>query len=82
MNCDGRSAYADMEKLAVWQELCKPLKTGAKYLSELAAPEIERQGVGMNRWMQVAVGYLQYQNRDNVRQQNKAVLKEGMYDEL
>ena len=64
LNVYGRSAYADMDNLAVWRELCKPLKTGARYMSELASPEIERQGVGMNRWMPVAVGYLQYQNRE------------------
>ena len=45
----GRAAYADMDSEALWNELCKPLKTGARYMSERASPEVERQGIGINR---------------------------------
>ncbi|MDA8609386.1 hypothetical protein N9L19_00565 [bacterium] len=82
LNVFGRSAYVDMDNLAVWTELKKPLKTGAKWMSELASGGEERQGIGLNRWLQVMVAFLQYQQEDRVNIQNAFIMKEQLYQEM
>ena len=59
LNCFGRSGYVGMDNHKVWLQLKEPLKTGAKYMSELSSPEEERQGTGINRWLQVLVAFLE-----------------------
>lgn len=82
LNVYGRAAYVDMEDSAVWKELNKPLKSGAKYMSELVSPDDERKGIGLNRWLQVAVAYVEYQKEEKVKLRNQAILKEKMFEEV
>ena len=60
LNAYGMAAFAQMEQEKVWEDLNKPLKTGAKYMTELCSPEDERRGTGINRFLQVLVEYLEY----------------------
>ena len=71
LNAYGMAGFAKMDKEKVWEELNKPLKTGAKYMTELCSAEEERRGVGINRFLQVLVEYLKYQKTDQMRKQNE-----------
>jgi len=82
MNAYGMAAFARMGQDKVWEELNKPLKTGAKYMTELCSAEEERRGVGINRFLQVFVEYLKYQKTEGIIKQNKFFLKEEIYAEL
>ena len=59
-----------------------PLKSGAKYMTELCDPSSERQGVGINRWLDAVKKYCQYQQDPVVRRQNGALLAEARLKEL
>ena len=58
LNSYGMAGFSQMNQEKVWEELNKPLKTGAKYMTELCSAEEERRGVGINRFLQVLVEYL------------------------
>ena len=51
----------------MWQHLNRPLKTGARYMTELAASDAERRGVGLNRYLQILVDFCQYQTMPEIR---------------
>ena len=55
LNAYGMASYAQMPHEKVWDELNKPLKTSAKYMTELCSLEPQRRGVGINRFLQVFV---------------------------
>ena len=82
LNAYGMAAFSTMEKEKVWEEVNKPLKTGAKYMTELCSAEEERRGVGINRFLQVLVEYLKYQKTDGMIKQNKFILKDEIYAQL
>ena len=82
LNAYGMAAFFRMDPQKVWEELNKPLKTGAKYGSELCSAEEERRGVGINRFLQVLVEYLKYQLTEPARQRNQFILKEEHYTQL
>ena len=82
LNAYGMARFATMEQDKVWEEFNKPLKTGAKYMTELCSIEEERRGVGLNRFFQVLVEYLKYQKTPSMRQQNKFILKEEICEQL
>ena len=82
LNAYGMAAFSTMEKEKVWEEVNKPLKTGAKYMTELCSAEEERRGVGINRFLQVLVEYLKYQKTEGMMKQNKFVLKEEIHTQL
>ena len=79
LNAYGMAAFAKMTQEKLWEELNKPLKTGAKYMTELCSAEEERRGVGINRFLQVLVEYLKYQKTDGAMKQNKFILKNDIY---
>jgi hypothetical protein len=82
LNAYGMAGFAKMDKEKVWEEINKPLKTGAKYMTELCSAEEERRGVGINRFLQVLVEYLKYQKTEGMRKQNEFILKEEIYTQL
>ena len=82
LNAYGMAAFPTMEKEKVWEDLNKPLKTGAKYMTELCSAEEERRGVGINRFLQVLVEYLKYQKTEGMMKQNKFILKEEIHTQL
>ena len=82
LNPYGRSGYVDMDTHKVWVQLKEPLNTGAKYMSELTSPEEERQGTGINRWLQVLITFLEYQMDPKIKEQNKVVMRDQLFEEL
>ena len=82
LNAYGMAAFAKMEQEKVWEELNKPLKTGARYMTELCSSEEERRGVGINRFLQVLVEYLKYQKTESIMKQNQFILKDEIYTQL
>jgi hypothetical protein len=82
LNAYGMAAFSKMSHEKVWEEFNKPLKTGAKYMTELCSAEEERRGVGINRFLQVLVEYMKYQNTDRMKTQNEFILKEEIYTQL
>ena len=79
LNAYGMAAFTQMDRQKVWEDLNKPLKTGAKYMTELCSNKEERRCVGLNRMLQPLVEYLKYQKTDSVREQNKFILKDEIY---
>ena len=51
----GMAAVARMTHDKVWDELNKPQKTGAKYMTEHCSPKLERRGVGTNDHPRITV---------------------------
>jgi hypothetical protein len=82
LNGYGMAAFAKMPPDKVWAELNKPLKSGAKYMTELCSAEDERRGVGINRFLQVLVEYLKYQKSPAVIKQNEFILKPELFSQL
>ena len=82
LNAHGMAAFTQMERQKVWEDLNKPLKTGAKYMTELCSAEEERRGVGINRFLQVLVEYLKYQKTDVVKKQSEFILKDSIFTQL
>ena len=82
LNAYGMAAFATMTQEKVWEDLNKPLKTGAKYMTELCSKAEERRCVGINRMLQTLVEYLKYQKSEGVRAQNRFILKEEIYTQL
>ena len=82
LNAYGMASFAQMEQEKVWEDMNKPLKTGAKYMTELCSAEKERRGVGINRFLQVLVEYLKYQKTDRMMKQNEFILKPEIYEKL
>ena len=82
LNAYGMAAFSKMPLPKVWEDLNKPLKTGAKYGTELCSAEDERRGVGINRFLQVFVEYLKYQKSDCMKKQNEFILKEDIYKQV
>lgn len=82
LNADGQAQYARMKDEQLWEHLCKPLKSGAAYMTEMASDEAALRGVGMNRWLHAMVAYLEYQQQPEVRMKNDFVIKETKCKEL
>jgi hypothetical protein len=82
LNAYGMAAYMTMDPEKVWGEMNKPLKTGAKYMTELCSAEAERRGVGINRFLQCLVEYCKYQKTEGMQKQNKFIIKEEIYSQL
>ena len=60
LNAYGEAKYAKMSDPLVWEQLSKPLKTGAEYMTELCSTEPERRGVGINRFLHAVIAYCEY----------------------
>ena len=82
LNAYGEAKYAKLTDATVWEALTTPLKSGAKWMTEYASAEKERRGIAANRWLKAMADYIEYQEREAVKKQNAAVMKEKMYDEF
>jgi len=82
LNAYGMAAFSKMNQEKIWEEFNKPLKTGAKYMTELCSAEEERRGVGINRFLQVLVEYVKYQKTEGMMKQNQFILKDEIYTQL
>ena len=82
LNAYGMAAFTSMNHEKVWEELKKPLKAGAEYMTKLCVVDEERRDVGINRWLQVLVEYLKYQQTQCMMMQNKFILKDEICKQL
>ena len=82
LNVYGPSAYVDKSDEEVWRQFNTPLKSGAKYMTELCSKEAERRGVGINRFVACVLEFIKYQEKENTKKQNKFLLQEEMYTQL
>ena len=86
LNAYGEARYTGMSDAAVWAQLVKPLNSGAEWMTEFAAKEAERRGVGFNRWALSIKVFLEYQNKAEVKLYNEFVMKpelfKAFYEEL
>ena len=82
LNVYGASAYVDKPDEEVWKHFNQPLKSGAKYMTEMCSKETERRGVGINRFVACVLEWIKYQLKDTTKKQNEILLKESMYKHL
>ena len=82
LNVYGEAKYVKLADAEVWKNLCQPMKSGAKYMTELCSSDEERRGVGLNRWLHALLVFCKYQNTDVVKKQNKFLLQAKLTDEL
>ena len=82
LNAYGMAGFAQMGHLKVWEDLNKPLKTGAKYMTEFCSKKEDRRCIAINRMLQPLVEYLKYQKTEGVRAQNQFILKEEIFTQL
>ena len=60
----------------VWDAVSQPQKSGAKY-SRSPKYLAERRGVAANRWLQVALNYVKYQEEITTKSMNERTLDPG-----
>ena len=82
LNAYGQSKWPRMSDESVWDHMIIPLKSGAMYGTELASSDVERRGVGLNRWMYALLEFCKYQKQDMTMKQNKYMLQDKIYIEL
>ena len=82
LNAYGEAKYAKMSDPSVWEQLSKPLKSGAEYMTELCSTDPERRGVGINRFLHALISYCEHQNDTEVRKRNGLVLEATKCKEL
>ena len=86
LNAYGRAKYHEMEYDELWTNFKQPLKSGAAYMTELCDDTSERRGIGINRWAVAMRDFCKYQRREDVKKQNRKMLKEvtctNMYEEI
>ena len=81
LNVYGPAKCARMADEDVWHQLKQPTNN-AEYATELASPDAERRGIGLNRWLQVMVVFCEYQLREDITKHNKIVMNETVCNEL
>jgi hypothetical protein len=82
LNVYGEAKFGKLGDAAVWDQLRKPLKTGAMYATEFASKEPERRGVAINRWMHAVLSFVEYQKTKSVQDHNKFIMREELFNEL
>ena len=82
LNAYGPAKFAKLSDSSVWEAFNQPQKTGAVYMTELCSKDTERRGVGINRMLHAVKLYCDHQQESSVKSQNKALLKEGMFNEI
>ena len=82
LNAYGQAKHVKLTDPVVWDAVSKPLKSGAKYMTEYASQSKERRGIAANRWLKSLLDYLEYQETEKGRKQNKVIMKEAMYEEF
>ena len=82
LNAYGEAKYAKMSDPAVWEQLSKPLKSGAEYMTELCSTDPERRGVGINRFLHALISYCEHQLDTDIRKRNGLVLEDTKCKEL
>lgn len=82
LNAYGPARYGKMSDAEVWQHFNQPLKSGAMYMTEFCNKDVDRRGVGINRWLHAVLVFCQYQKEPAVEKTNAGLLKEEKYKEI
>ena len=86
LNAYGIARHVQLTDEEVWDELVKPLKTGAVYMTEYASVLPERRGVAINRFLMAVLNFLSHQRTEEIKKKNKYVLNpkicEDVYAEI
>ena len=82
LNAYGMAKHTRLTDATVWEAMTRPLKSGAKYMTEYASLDKERRGIAANRWLKSLLDFIEYQEKDSTRAQNKALLQEERYTAL
>ena len=82
LNAYGMAGFAHMGHPKVWEDLNKPLKTGAKFMTEYCSNKTDRRCIAINRALQPLVEYLKYQRTDTMKLQNKFILKDELFTQV
>ena len=82
LNVYGPATFPQLKDEEVWKHLNTPQKTGAIYMTEYCASDVERRGIAVNRWQHSQLLFCKYQRQQSVKDQNKFVLAPTVFDEL
>ena len=82
LNAYGQAKHVSMDDRSVWDAIIKPLKSGAKYMTEYASEDPERRGIGINRFLKALEDYLVYQQSAKGIQANEFVMKPEVLKEF
>ena len=74
LNAYGEGCWNRKGDAALWECVSQAMKTGAKYMTEFASDEPERRGIAANRWLQVVLNYVKYQQEPAVKEKNERTL--------
>ena len=82
LNGYGQAKHNTMSDAEVWECMVKPLKSGAKFMTEFASPEEERRGIAVNRYLKSLEDYLVYQSSSMGQKMNSFIIKEDVLKEF
>ena len=82
LNVYGASKFPQLKDEDVWKHLNEEQKTGAIFMTEYCDKDVDRQGIGFNRWAHAQMLYCKHQLQPAVKLQNEFVLKANLSKEL
>ena len=82
LNAYGEHKMTCMTDKDLWAHMSKPLKSGAKYMTEPCDESAERRGIGLNRWLLSVKEYCGMQLRESVKKANEFILKPELFNEV
>ena len=82
LNAYGEHKMSKMSEKALWEHFCKPLKSGACWMTELCDQTAERRGIGLNRWLLAVKEYCDMQRRAQRRTENEYIMKAELVADL
>ena len=82
LNAYGEHKMSKMSEKALWEHFCKPLKSGACWMTELCDQTAERRGIGLNRWLLAVKEYCDMQRRAQRRSENEYIMKAELVADL
>ena len=82
LNAYGEAKFMRMDDKTVWEELSKPMKSGAIWMCELCDKSAERRGIGFNRWCMTMINFCRYQMTPMAKQAHEFMLKPEVHKEI
>ena len=82
LNVYGAAKFPNLKDEEVWKHLNEEQKSGAIFMTEYCDSDIERQGIGFNRWAHAQMLFCKYQELPAIKKQNEFVLNKTVCKEL
>ena len=82
LNVYGASKFPNLKDEEVWKHLNQEQKSGSIFMTEYCDPELERQGIGFNRWAHAQMLFCKHQLIPAIKAQNEFVLSKSVCKEL